>query len=155
MAVFSEETTRLLEQAEWHESRNIDTSEYKEILESEGYSIYPNVMKFLSCFGGLHVKYPHKRVPQLEDDFHFNVPQAVGNIYPERVQDYSDRIGVPLCVIGESNRGYMILMMTPEGQVYAGYDDFLVFVGDSGIDAIEALCSGRELAEIPFLESDE
>ncbi|AFZ26624.1 hypothetical protein Cylst_4546 [Cylindrospermum stagnale PCC 7417] len=154
MAVFSEETTTLLYHAEWHESWNIDTTEYKEVLESEGYSIYPTVMNFLSSFGGLHVKYPHKRVPRLEDDFHFNVPEAVANIYPERVKDYSDRVGVPLCIIGESNRVHMVLMMAPEGKVYAGYDEFMVFVGDSGVDAIEALCSGRDLVEIPFIESD-
>ena len=149
MYSFSEEILSLLRSAGWYPSRNIDISEFKNILASEGYPIHSTVLSFLSCFGNLQVRYPHKHKSEIDDDFHFKVSLAVTHIYPERVKDYSDRVSSALCVIGECNRGYMILMMDSEGKVYAGYDDFLVCVGDSGFDAIEALCSGQDLVEIP------
>lgn len=42
----------------------------------------------------------------------------------------------------------MVLTMSLTGKVYAGLDDILVYVGQSGEDAIEALCTGRELEQV-------
>lgn len=47
----------------------------------------------------------------------------------------------------------MTLCMSPKGEVYAGFDEILVFVGVSGEDAINALCSGHELAKVPELNA--
>jgi len=46
----------------------------------------------------------------------------------------------------------MILVMSSDGEVFAGFDSFLCYVGTSGDDAIESLCSGRLLQKIPQLE---
>jgi hypothetical protein len=43
----------------------------------------------------------------------------------------------------------MVLLMDENGQVYAGYDEYMILVGNSGAEAIEALCTGRTLIEIP------
>lgn len=56
-------------------------------------------MDFLERFGGLRVVYPHPRVPQTNDEFWINPVIAAADIYPERVSDYSERVGAPLCVI--------------------------------------------------------
>lgn len=55
-----------------------------------------------------------------------------------------------LCPIGEAARGYLTLMMDDTGKVYGSYDDFFALVGNSGADAIEALCSGKDLEVIPL-----
>ncbi len=47
---------------------------------------------------------------------------------------------------------HMILVMSSDGEVFAGFDSFLCYVGTSGDDAIESLCSGRLLQKIPQLE---
>ncbi|MEH2293027.1 SUKH-3 domain-containing protein [Nostoc sp.] len=150
MAVFSAETRAVLQQAGWSENRKVDTSEYEKCLKFEGYPVHAIVVDFLARFGGLQVIYPHARVPQTTDEFCINPMVAAAHIYLEWVkEDYDERLGAPLCVIGEAFDYHMTLMMDSNGKVYAGYDDILIHVGDSGIDAIEALCSGRNIPEIP------
>lgn len=148
-ATFSAETRTLLQQAGWSEDRYVDTSEYEKSLKSEGYPIHAVVMDFLRQFGGLLVVHPHHRLKEEKDEFCINPSVAASHIYPEPVEDYSERVGAPLCVIGEAFSYHMTLVMDPDGKVYAGYDDTLIYVGNSGIDAIEAICSGRDMPEIP------
>lgn len=150
MAEFSAETRDLLQQAGWSEDRRIDTSEYEKCLKSEGYPVHAVVVDFLKRFGGLRVVYPHPRVPQTNDEFQIDPMVAAAHICLERVtEDYNERIGAQLCVIGEAFDYHMTLMIDPNGKVYAGYDDTLIYVGNSGVDAIEAICSGRDKPEIP------
>ena len=149
MTVFSTETRTLLQQAGWGDERQVDTSEYEKYLKSEGYSVHTIVVDFLKSFGGLRVVHSHHRVAQTNDEFCINPIVAASHIYPERVEDYSQRVGVPLCVIGEAFNYHMTLMMDSNGTVYAGYDDTLIRVGNSGYDAIVALCSGRNMPEVP------
>ena len=63
--------------------------------------------------------------------------------------NYSHRVGKKLCSVGEASDAYMILAMSSDGEVFGGFDDFLCYIGNSGDDAIEALCSGREVQKIP------
>jgi hypothetical protein len=149
MAVFSAETIALLKQAGWSEDRCVDISEYEKSLQSEGYPLHEVVLNFLKRFGGLQVVYPHYRVKDEKDEFYINPTVAVADIDSGWVEEYSERIGVPLCIIGQAFSYHMTLVMAPDSKVYAGYDDTLIHVGDSGIDAIEALCSGRNMPKVP------
>ncbi|MBF2005505.1 MAG: SUKH-3 domain-containing protein [Chlorogloeopsis fritschii C42_A2020_084] len=149
MAVFSEETRALLQQAGWSEDRYVDTSEYEKSLKSEGYPLHEVVLDFLKHFGGLRVVHPHHRVKDEKDEFYINPTVAVADIGSGWVKEYSERVGAPLCVIGEAFSYHMTLVMDSDGRVFAGYDDTLIHVGNSGTDAIEALCSGREMPEVP------
>lgn len=68
---------------------------------------------------------------------------------PGWAREYERRSGEPaLTPIGEAARGHLIMCMGPGGQVYGGYDDFLVRLGASGDDAIEGLCTGREAPQV-------
>ena len=65
-------------------------------------------------------------------------------------QDYANRIGkTQFCAIGAAYTHHLLLFMDDMGSVYGGFDDFLCFIGSSGGDAIEAICSNRQLREIP------
>ncbi len=150
MKEFSQRTLELLWKAGWNKERAVDTSEYEKRLKSEGYPIHTVVVDFLKSFVDLRLVYPHFRVPQEEDEFIIDPILAAADIYPENVtEDYSERVGMPLCVIGEAFSRHMTVMMASDGKVYAGYTDVLILVGNSGTDAIEALCSGREMPKIP------
>jgi hypothetical protein len=149
MTAFSTETRALLQQAGWSEDRCVDTSEYEKSLQSEGYPLHEVVLDFLKRFGGLRVVYPHYRVKDEKDEFYINPTVAVADIGSGWVEEYSERVGVPLCVIGQAFSYHMTVVMAQDGKVYAGYDDTLIHVGDSGTDAIEALCSGRNMSEVP------
>ncbi len=153
MTIFLEVIVAILHNSGWFEQRKVNTSEYAQMLKSEGYPVHASVIDFLSCFGGLRVIHPHHRVPQEKDVFCLDPAVGIEGICAERVfEEYELRVGTPLCIIGNALRDYMTLLMDAEGKVYAGYDECLVMIGDSGIDAIEALCRGRNSLEIPELE---
>jgi SUKH-3 immunity protein len=146
MQVFSPATLVLLRSAGWMPGRRSSTSEARATLEKAGFTLHPLAQRFLEEFGGLEVQHPHAKVRSVTDRFKLDVGGALKMFDPSWVrEDYSRRAGAPLCVIGHSHRGYMVLAMAPDGQVYAGFDQALVRVGDSGEAAIENLCSGQDL----------
>jgi hypothetical protein len=108
-----------------------------------------------SCHEGreaLHLMYPHAKVASIEDEMHFDPLITMRHIQPTDVAAYSNHLGRKLSIIGEAARGYLILMMDEAGHVYALYDNYFGVVGNSGIDAIEALCSGREIENSSLLD---
>ena len=149
MTKFSEQTVKYLNQAGWAPGAVVDAASFSKVLLDAGFAPNVTALRFLQEFGGLHIEYPHKRVPGMMDNMHFNSSEVVRDILPSTVAAYGAIVGGALCPIGEAARGYYILMMDETGAVYGAYGDFLVKVGDSGIEAIEALCSGKELQQIP------
>jgi hypothetical protein len=146
--MFSPKTRTVLEQAGWHKGYTAATADAEEALRSAGYPVPAVVQKFLKEFGGLHLRCPHAGLPTETEECHFDAKEAVAMASPGWIREYSERVGAPLAVIGEAANGYMILTMDPSGRVYAGYDDILRYVGSSGADAAEALCTGREMPEV-------
>jgi hypothetical protein len=112
-------------------------------LNSEGYTIVPNVADFLREFGGLTLTFSHARVAGVQDDCHFDPALAAADVSSEWVTYWGGGVDERLCVIGEAYRRNMTLVMGPSGRIFAGRDELLSVVGDDAIDAIEALCTGR------------
>lgn len=148
---FSKTIFNLLTQAGWSPSRECEHFQYyRQLLTAHHFQLSEVQAKFLKNFGGLLIKHPHAVKFDLIDNFHFEVEQALQGGDPDWVkEDYSERVGESLCVIGEAFRRGMVLCMSPTGKVYAGTDDWLVYVGASGEEAIEALGAGRKLIPVP------
>ncbi|MDM8549382.1 SUKH-3 domain-containing protein [Desulfobacterales bacterium HSG2] len=151
MLRFSEKTLQLLRNAGWSEDRHFSPAdEYTKALEHEDFYVSDAVREFLYKFGGLSVRHPHAKIKEKTDYFHFDVIRAINSGDPGWVsEEYSPRIGKELCVIGEAFRRSMVLCMSPDKSVYAGADENLFFIAESGELAIESLCNGDELKEIP------
>lgn len=144
MTELSKQTVECLNRAGWNPNRAIDTSEFEASLRAAGFVVSDAVLNFLKEYGGLRITYPHFKVANTQDDMHFDVSVVVRHVLPVVVDAYAKVLGKDLCPIGEASQGYMVLLMDEQGQVYAGYDDFFVYVGSSGVAAIEALCSGKD-----------
>jgi|SRR5215813_5271228 len=147
MHKLSKKSINLLLQAGWSEDRSIDTATFEKLCKDNGMKFFPVVADFLRIFGNLRMVNPHA-IPPAAEDWQFDVAAAVkygANIAPY----YGHRLGGDVCMIGQAQREYMLLMMNEQGQVYAGYDQLIWFVGDSGIDAINALSEGRKLTKVP------
>ena len=144
MTQFSKRTVEYLHRSGWPPDSVIDTTPFKESLSTAGFFVHDAALNFLREFGGLRIQYPHAKVADMEDEMHFDPSIVIRHAVPSDVEAYGRVIGRKLCPIGEACRAYMILMMTEEGEVYGGYDDFFVKVGNSGSEAIEALCSGSQ-----------
>jgi hypothetical protein len=149
MTEFSQQTARYLNRAGWTPDYVVDISNFEKLLRDSGFHLNNAALRFLEEFGGLHIQYPHAKVADIADNMHFDIPVVIRHITPSNVEAYGRIVGSTLCPIGEAARGYFILMMAECGGVYGAYGDFFVKVGASGVEAIETLCSGKELMEIP------
>ncbi len=145
----SKKTETLLKKAGWNNDRKIDISDYVETLMAGGYILNDVVKEFLSKFGGLRVCHPHAKVVNEDDNFHLDPIGATKSILIERVNSYEERVEEKLVVIGEAHDRHMVLMMSLSGKMYAGYDDFLVEIGENGYTALETLCEGKETSVVP------
>ncbi len=151
MFKFSEKTSELLYKAGWSVDRHFSSADkYIKFLEDEDFYVSDAVKGFLFVFGGLLIRHPHAKLKEKIDYFHFDVIKAINSGDTTWVsEEYSSRVGKKLCIIGEAFRRSMVLCMSEDKKIYAGIDEFLFFVGDSPESAIEALCNGDDLKEIP------
>lgn len=150
---FSTKTRERLLRAGWADDRVVDVEPVVRALTAMGYEVGDAGVGFLRSYGSLEVFYPHRRDPTSPDGCHFDAVTAARNIPPATVQWFGERVGSALVPIGEADSGHMTLMMAKDGVVYGGYDPYMWKVGANGDDAIEALCTGRDLEELP--EPDE
>jgi hypothetical protein len=117
-------------------------------LRTEGYDVPASVLDLLGEFGGLKVTYPHAKVPDSDDYFVIDAELAVRETAKAWIDEYQRRVGATtLTPIGQAARGYLVLVMSDTGAIYAGYDDILLIVGESADRAIENLCSGANMPE--------
>lgn len=150
MNQFSQKTHETLEHAGWKSDYITDTQNWQMDLEKEGYHVFSSVIDFLHHFGGLYIKNFRDRSPQAPLTFDFDVSRAMRSVPRERIAYlYESRISSPLCVIGQAHEDHMILMMDATGKVYGGYDEFMALIGNTGEEAIENLCTGNGIQEIP------
>ncbi len=150
MSSFSPKTTRLLKHAGWYSGRQIDASQYDEIVHAKGLPVYEASTRFLQEFGGLTFFDPDR---DWGGNWHFRVEDAIARADSRRIlKRHSPLVGSALTVIGDSCDEYLLLLMDENGRVYGDYDS-LFFVGSSGYDAIEAICINREMPEFEDTES--
>lgn len=136
--------------AGWRIGRQISRDSFVEILHSEGYETSKCVIDFLEEFGGLTIFFKNLRNGLEDDDINFDIEHATHIENSERIlEDYGLRIGKKLCLIGTAYRDHFCLVMSDDGSVYGGYSDFLCKIGDSGIQAIEAILLDYTFEEIP------
>ncbi len=150
MPAFSDSTRAMLREAGWSEDRQVDTRRVEGVLRGEGFPVHRAAVAFLERFDGLHITHPNHRAPGTTYRLSLGVDAFPPDVLePDVMRAHVRRVGHPLCYIGEAGNGFLSLLMDPSGTVYVMNDDWLAWVGDSGCDAIEALCTGRELRDVP------
>lgn len=161
--MFSPITNELLLKAGWHEKYVFDITLYEQTFRQKGCPLPEIVSGFLQHYGGLYFVNltAADNISVLYFDFDANAYlKHISGLFDPcgDCAELSRRLGLSspiLYPIGTSHEGHMELLMASDGMVFAVYDEFALFVGESGEDALEALCTGRELKQIPFEYPDE
>lgn len=149
MSVFSKTTVELLTSAGWEVGRTVDISAIEAKLTKGGFDIFPAVRDFLTKFGNLWITFPME-LPHRTRTYYLvidpvKIVKRFGGSDHRWMRAYKEAIGLPMCVIGWYGPDmYYTLMMDSLGKVYCGWDDALLFAGQTGEEAIENLLSGRE-----------
>jgi hypothetical protein len=149
MHSFSSSTLAYLTQAGWKASRQVWTIKYRACLGGEGYAWFPAVASFLAEFGDLLITF--KRKDGSTDTISLDACEASAGVSSIWVlEEYPKRTGqARFCVIGRAYSNHLLLFMDEAGRVYGGYDEYLCFIGSSGAQAIEVICSNLPIREVP------
>lgn len=146
---FSGITRECLAQAGWAPGYVCPTlDEYVAALEADGYRVHEAARAFLRGFGGLEIRFPHRGQPGATDSVSTRAGHATRSVFSDTAELWAEIVGAQLCLIGDVYGRYMGLAMDPSGRVYAGEGELVIQLGDSGADALEGLCTGREVIRI-------
>lgn len=152
MISFTPSTSAYLTKAGWYVGRTVSLPKFRAYLMGEGYAWFPAVATFLAEFGDLRIRFERNGLSETLNLFACEASASFDSLWV--VEDYAQRIGrAQFCVIGKVYTGHLLLFMDDTGQVYGGFDDFLCFIGSTGVEAIEALCSNRPVQQIGSLQA--
>ncbi len=146
----NKEVEKSLKNAGWFSKRKFNISKYIEFLAADGYELNNTIKAFLEEFGGLRIFFSDSNNINHTDNILFDAKYAAEGIFPENIKLYEKRVNDKLVVIGYVYDEHMVVVMSHKGKIYAGYDDTLVFLGDTGLVAIENVCLGKEPVPIPL-----
>ncbi len=144
---FSDKTLDCLAVAGWYPGRRIATEPFLPFITKLNCVMSSAADSFLAEFGELNVRYmrrPRAGRTYPEDEIRIH-PKYGGAIDAD---DYPAILASPVCPLGDCFRAHMVLMMIPSGEVFAAFDDSVIRVGNSGAEAIEALCSDVNMPNV-------
>lgn len=145
---FGLSATKYLSQAGWFPGRTCDTRRFEMALKRDGYDVFPAALEFLRELGGLAGKHPAYRTTTTKE-FDFDAARATGDMPKERVDVYAKRFGSSLIPVGEVDNGYITLMISSDGTLLGGLDDYLWVFGKPFGDALNLIFDCREAPQIP------
>ncbi|AWB46754.1 hypothetical protein DCC85_02155 [Paenibacillus sp. CAA11] len=125
----SKETLKILRDAGWYEGRSIDTKEMEGNLERVGYTVFPEVKKFLEEFGNLVIK------DTINDETHNTSVKFNKYGVFKAEEEYAQEKLVP---VGLIDSDFLVLFVSESGKVYCSTGK----LGDSATEAWERLIGG-------------
>jgi hypothetical protein len=144
----------ILRRAGWFPDRQVDVQYALPILQENGSAVHEAALTFLREYASLTLKFPHARVSGVTDDVHIDPVLASLHVGPGWAEHYSERLGEPLCVVGEAYRGNMVMLVAPSGKTLLGRDELLLLAGESPLEALTKIILDQEMPEIPELPDD-
>ena len=119
--MYSVKVKNALKKAGWSNSRNIPTKLFKESLQAKGYIVSDSVINFLASYGNLELTFPSSFREGDYDSISFNVEKALTEVSHDWIlEDYSNKIGTKLCLIGQGFKNHMSFSMDEKGRVLGG-----------------------------------
>ena len=136
-----------LRAAGWSPNRRVGVDDLAKDYVRLGYTFSDTLRRCLLGFNELRVHHKHAH-SDLVDHFEFDARKAIASLDRSDVVEYGQLVEEELFPIGFAFRGYMVLLLSEHGKVYAVYDGIIRLVGTSVLDAVDSLCTGRELVKV-------
>ena len=144
---FSEYTLNILLANGWTYERTVDVTAYKEYYANTQQPVSDMILEFLQSFGELEVTAPSKLYSGVIKTLFSIQPLKTAGL--ETLNEYSkDWIKKPLCEVGTADN-IDIFVMTPDGESYVMFDEWVFMIGSSVTEAIENLCHQNGGIRIP------
>ena len=159
-------TEQTIDIDELFENNNINLEQKKnvekeiEYYKEKGYEVFNKLIEFLEKFNGAKIKTPVRYLNNVkyfdnnspyneyvESENNFVSKNAIDGIYKENVEYYEKVVGEKLAPIGVNGFHYTYLI-SESGNIYAGLESFLFYLGENYLELFENLCDGPKLREI-------
>jgi hypothetical protein len=147
MYKFSDKTKEILYANGWSENRKVDIEEYKAYYTETKQPVSEDIFQFLRSFGGLTVTIPSTKFPK-QRIMLFSINPHKHRRWQD-AKDYGEQwIKKTLCHVGiiQNTNTFAV---TPQGECYSMFDDFVTLFGASITEGIETLCMGEDGIMIP------
>lgn len=133
--MYSSRVQRVLEDAGWTATRNVETEKWTAQLKAEGFTVTPIAIDILSSFGGLYIcpKKEHGDLYEAENIVFDPIHGASGMF--EYVDYWQKRLALVLTPL--AGQGATIVLVAKDGSVFKYWEDLLWREGDSLEDAFE------------------
>lgn len=134
MARFSKKLTQQLRQAGWKPGRRVDIHRKLEWLTAAALHPTPEMLDFLTEFGGLKLTYPN-------GDCLFDFRSYAHDFTPDKCQYRSSVIGERVTLVGSFGNNSFIVVIGDDGKMYA-YDEgykHIIKLGDSYDEGLEGI----------------
>ena len=131
----------VLEAAGWFGDRRVDTGPAEVAWRARGYPVSDAAREFVASFDGIRFQYPQTLLPGLgrPDSCVLDAVEATGAIFESTVRSYEQRVLENLCPVGLAASRHLVLLISPSGRVYGGYDSFLGLYGEDGYQAVRRI----------------
>lgn len=159
-------TEQTIDVDELFENNNINLEQKKNVekeikyYSEKGYEVFNKLIEFLEIFNDTKIKTPVRYLNNIKY-FEYNSPYkeyvesennfaskcAIDGINKEIVEYYEKIIGEKLAPIGVNGFHY-IYFISESGNIYAGFDNSLFYLGENYLELFRNLCDGPKLKEI-------
>lgn len=129
--------------------RHVDAARYLDAVAERGFAPPTVLADFYAEYGGLTLTYPNPRYPEQTDTYVIDPGALMADAASVgTVETWGEWAGgARLCPFGEANG--MTALISPDGCVWLGFEDLLLFVADSPGESLDVLCEGRETPQVP------
>ncbi|MCD0493619.1 SUKH-3 domain-containing protein [Chromobacterium violaceum] len=132
----------------WHPDRKVPIQNIILTWKNEGYNIFQEALDFIQNLDGITFKHPSKS-GESEDESCFNSILATkGFDRLWAIEVYEPLIGKKLLPIGQGYSRHLTYLMSNDGAIYGGYDDFFCEIGSDICKAMENIICNKEFITI-------
>lgn len=113
-------------------------------IHEAGYRTWPAALAVLSHLAGIVVEFTRNG---RSDNLWVDPERACAMVFRNWVDDYESRVGSALLPIGFAYDDHMLLLLSEDGRVFGAFDEFLAWLGNDELAAVELLVTNGEIHE--------
>lgn len=132
----------------WGSNRAISIRDIISAWRNEGYEIFQAALDFIKTLDGITFKYPSKSGESEDESCFDSILTTKGFDLLWAIEVYEPLIEKKLLPIGQGYSRHLIYLMSNDGAVYGGYDDFFCEIGSDICKAMENIICNKEFITI-------
>ncbi|WP_082107257.1 SUKH-3 domain-containing protein [Chromobacterium vaccinii] len=145
---FTRQTMDVLIKHGWSPNRAISTQGIISTWKNEGYEIFQEALDFIKTLDGITFKHTSRSGESEGESCFDSILATKGFDRLWAIEVYEPIIGKKLIPIGQGYSRHLTYLISNDGAIYGGYDDFFCEIGSDVCKAIENIICNKEFITI-------